>query len=88
MKNATEIRYDELRAGDVIYWSGVKEIVEETIDEGESNNFPGERVIRFKLMPFDEESERLLGKFYSHGTYGGVGFLRVDLIHRGLPYCM
>lgn len=81
-----EIRYDEMRAGDVINWHGARELVEEVIFEGESEYNPGEQVVRFKLRPFDEEAEEILGKFYSNGTYGGVWSLKVDLIHRGLPY--
>ena len=79
-----EIRYDEIRAGDVILFHGAKELVTEIVDEGESEYYPGERVIRFDLQPYDEEAEKILGKFYSRGTYGGVGWLKVGLVHRGI----
>ena len=79
-----EIRYDELRAGDVIEWHGAKEIVEWTEDQGESEHNPGEKVIRFKLMPYDKEAVEMLGKFYANGIYGGVGFLTTELIQRGI----
>ena len=78
----TEIRYDQLRAGDIICWHGAKEQVMETVDECESKYYPGERVIRFTLRPYDDEAVKMLGKFYANGTYGGVGFLTVALIER------
>ena len=78
------IRYDEIRAGDVIQFHGAKVWVIETIDERESEYYPGERVIRFTIQPFDNDALGALGKFYSHGTYGGVGFLKVGLIKRGI----
>lgn len=77
-----EIRYDELRVGDIIRFHGAKERITEVVDEGESDHYTGERVIRFTLEPYDEEAVKLLGKFYSKGTYGGVGFLTVTLIER------
>ena len=77
-----EIRYDELRAGDIILFSGAKVIVEETVDEGESTYYPGESVIRFTIRPYDDEAIVMLGHFYAHGTYGGVGFLPAQLIER------
>lgn len=77
-----EIRYDELRAGDVIVFYGAKERVVEVRDDGESEYYKGERVIRFDLEPYDDEAVKLLGKFYSHGTYGGVGFLTAALYRR------
>ena len=79
-----EIRYDEIRAGDVIMFHGAKEWVRSTWDEGESTFYPGERVIRFDLYPYDEEAVKILGKFYSSGIYGGVGFLKTTLIKRGI----
>lgn len=79
-----EIRFDELRAGDVIYWYGAKVIVTEVRDAGESEYYPGERVIRFDVEPFDKKSIKMLGQFYSRGTYGGVGFRRACLFQRGL----
>lgn len=77
-----EIRYDELRVGDIIRWHGAKERVTEVVDECESDHYAGERVILFTLEPYDDEAVNLLGKFYSKGTYGGVGFLTVTLIER------
>lgn len=79
-----EIRYDEIRAGDVISFHGAKELVLETWDEGYSEYFPGEKVIRFQLRPYDDEAEKLLGKFYSRGIYGGVGWLKIELLKRGI----
>lgn len=79
-----EIRYDQIRAGDVILFHGAKELVTETVDEGESEYYPGERVIRFTIQPFDAEAEAILGRFYSRGTYGGVGWLPIDLVSRGI----
>lgn len=77
-----EIRYDELKAGDVIVFHGAKERIVEVRDDGESEYHKGERVIRFDLEPYDDEAVQILGKFYSHGTYGGVGFLTAPVYKR------
>lgn len=44
--------------------------------------YPNEKTIGFDIEPADEEAERILGKFYSHGSYGGVGCLELELIKR------
>lgn len=75
-----EIRYDEIKAGDVIRFHGANELVTEVWNEGPSEYYPEEDVIRFKLQPADEKAVEMLGEFYSHGTYGGVGFLKVGLV--------
>lgn len=77
-----EIRYDQIKEGDIIRFHGANEFVTNVYDEGESEYYPGERVIRFDLIPADKEAVRILGKFYSHGTYGGVGFLTAGLVSR------
>ena len=77
-----EIRYDQIKAGDIIRFHGANEVVLSVCDEGESDYYKGERLIRFELSPADDEAIRILGKFYSKGTYGGVGFLKVGLVKR------
>lgn len=74
------IRYDELKVGNVIRFHGANEIVVDVWDEGESEYYPGEKIIRFELRPYDEEAIKILGNFYSKGVYGGVGFLTVGLV--------
>lgn len=76
------VRYDQLEVGDVISFHGAREIVIGVSDCGESKTYPGESVIRFDLAPYDNEAEEMLGPFYSRGTYGGVGFIEVELLER------
>lgn len=80
--NTKEIRYDEIKVGDVIFWHGAKEIVKKVFEFPAPANewFPDEVSITFELEPADEEAVRLLGNFYSHGTYGGVGCLTAELV--------
>jgi len=75
-----EVRYDELKPGDIIRFHGANEKIVNVWDEGESEYYPGERVIRFELTPADAEAVEMLGEFYSHGIYGGVGFLTAGLV--------
>lgn len=77
-----EIRYDEIKAGDIIRFHGANEVVTEVWTDGKSELYPEEDIIRFTLRPADERAVELLGEFYSHGTYGGVGFLKVGLVKR------
>lgn len=76
-------RYDELKAGDVIYWYGAKlrivEIRSYPYTE-ELYSHLTSSVVRFDVEPADEEAVELLGNFYSHGTYGGVGCLVVETV--------
>ena len=44
--------------------------------------YPNEKTISFDIEPADDEAERILGKFYSHGSYGGVGCLKIELVKR------
>ena len=75
-------RYDELKVGDVIWWYGAKERVVAVREfPAPANEFyPNEKTIRFDIEPVDDEAVGILGKFYSHGTYGGVGCLTVELV--------
>ena len=76
-KKLEACRYDELRAGDVIWFHGARERIKEVWNypNEESNPFydRAKSVIRFELEPADDEAVETLGSFYSHGTYGGVG---------------
>lgn len=76
-------RYDELKAGDVIWWYGAKlrivEVRSYPYTEGPYSHLTS-LTIRFDVEPADEQAVRILGKFYSHGTYGGVGCLVVETV--------
>jgi hypothetical protein len=78
------IRYDELKKNDVIkfHCANVR-IVNVTETPAPANKwYPNEKSISFEIEPADEEAVQILGRFYSHGTYGGVGCLEVELISR------
>lgn len=78
------IRYDEIQEGDIILFHGANErVVSVSALPAPANEYyPNEKTISFTLEPADEEAERILGKFYSHGEYGGVGCLTTELIKR------
>lgn len=78
-------RYDELKINDVIIFHGGKCRVTDlkttpyVFTEDNRIDFSNETdvVVSFTIEPEDEECVELLGNFYSHGTYGGVGCLKV-----------
>lgn len=78
--NYTEKRYDELKVGDVINFHGanvkVKDIKRRPYTE-EYYKDECTEVIHFEIEPADDEAEQILGKYYAHGWYGGVGCLKV-----------
>ena len=79
------IRYDELKVNDVVLFHGanlrIKNIIEKPAPANEY--YPNEKTIGFDVEPADEEAEKIMGKFYSHGFYGGVGCLEIELVKRG-----
>jgi hypothetical protein len=78
------IRYDELKVNDVIKFHGANVRVTKVIETPAPANewYPNEKTIRFDIEPADEDAVKILGKFYSHGTYGGVGCLTTELVRR------
>lgn len=78
-----EKRYDELKAGDIILWHGAIEVVEEYKEYPAPANewYPNEKLIRFKLKPYNDEAVECLGSYYANGTYGGVGCLTVTVLN-------
>jgi hypothetical protein len=79
-----KIRYDELKVNDVVMFHGANvRIIKVTEKPAPANEYyPKEKTISFDIEPADEETEKILGKFYSHGTYGGVGCLNLELVKR------
>lgn len=63
------VRYDELKVGDIINFHGALERVVKVEKKGSD--------IFFTIEPFEDESIRILGKFYSNGTYGGTGSMSI-----------
>ena len=78
------IRYDELKKNDVIRFHGANVIITEITETPAPANewYPNEKTITFTIKPADDEAIKTLGKFYAHGTYGGVGCLTTTLISR------
>ena len=74
------IRYDELKVNDVVMFHGANvRITKITVLPAPANEYyPNEKTIGFDIEPADEEAEKILGKFYSHGSYGGVGCLELE----------
>lgn len=79
-----KIRYDELNVNDVIRFHGADVRVTNLTEAPAPANewYPNEKTISFDVEPADSDAETTLGKFYSHGTYGGVGCLEIELIRR------
>ena len=78
------VRYDELKVNDVVRFHGadvrIKKVVEHPAPANEW--YPNEKTIDFEIEPADDEATEILGSFYSHGTYGGVGCLTTTLVSR------
>ena len=77
-----DIRYDELKVGDIILFHGALERIVElkTFPAPANEYYKNEKIINFTLEPINDESIKILGKFYSRGTYGGVGCLIATII--------
>lgn len=76
-------RYDELKVNDIIWWHGAKVRVTDVQSFPYTEEyFKGQtdKTVNFTIEPFDNEAIRVLGNFYSHGTYGGVGCLPIETI--------
>ena len=73
-------RYDELQIGDEVIFYGanvrIKDIKRRPYTEKAYKNECTE-TISFEIEPADEEAIEILGNFYAHGWYGGVGCLKV-----------
>lgn len=78
------IRYDELKVNDVIIFHGENVRIIKVTEKPApaSEYYPNEKTIAFDIEPEDEEEEKILGKYYSHGSYGGVGCLKIELVKR------
>lgn len=78
------IRYDEIKKNDVIKFHGANVRVVKVAETPAPANkwYPNEKTMRFDIEPADGAAEKILGKFYSHGTYGGVGCLTIELVSR------
>lgn len=67
-----EIRFDELKSGDIILFHGARvKVVTVNIAPADWNT--AEKYVTFEAEPADAEALDIMGPFYSHGTYGGVG---------------
>lgn len=77
-------RYDELKVNDVVMFHGanVRIIKVTETPAPASEYYPNEKTIAFDIEPADEEVEKILVKFYSHGSYAGVGCLELELVKR------
>lgn len=78
------IRYDELRKNDVILFHGAKLRITEIHETPAPANewYPNEKTISFTVEPADKSAVKILGNYYAHGTYGGVGCLEIRVISR------
>ena len=78
------IRYDEIRVGDILrfYGANVKVIAVREWPAPANEYYPEEKTINFDIVPADDAAVEILGNFYSHGTYGGVGCLGIALVKR------
>lgn len=62
--------YNELKVNDGIFWYGMKAIITDV------NHF--DNTVIFGIKPLNEKEEQIMGKFYAHGHYGGLGTLRIE----------
>ena len=74
-------RYDELKVNDVIWFHGAKvKIIDVQFFPYNEEYYRDrtDKTVTFTIEPANEEAIEILGRFYSHGTYGGVGCLTVE----------
>lgn len=78
------IRYDELKQNDIVKFHGANlRITKITETPAPANKwYPNEKTISFETAPADEKAIEILGSFYAHGSYGGVGCLEIELVSR------
>ena len=79
-----KVRYDELKVNDIIRFHGANvKIVKYSESPAPANKwYPNEKTISFDIEPADDDAIKILGGYYSHGTYGGVGCLEAFLVYR------
>ena len=80
MSKIYEKRYDEMQVGDVVYFHGANvRIININRHPYTEKLFADEckEVISFEIEPADDDAIEILGNFYSHGWYGGVGCLKM-----------
>lgn len=80
MATYTTKRYDELQVGDVVSFHGANvRIINIKSRPYTEELYKDEctEVISFEIEPADDEAEQILGKYYAHGWYGGVGCLKM-----------
>lgn len=83
MANTITKRYDELNIGDVVFFHGANvKIIDIKRRPYTEEYYKDEctETIHFEIEPADEEAVEILGQYYSHGWYGGVGCLKMSCI--------
>ena len=78
------IRYDEIKVNDIVKFHGADVKIVKVVEHPAPANewYPNEKTIDFTIEPANEEALKVLGSFYAHGTYGGVGCLGITLVER------
>ena len=78
------VRYDELKVNDVVRFHGADVRIKKVVELNTPANewYLNEKTISFEIEPANDESLKVLGKFYAYGNYGGVGCLELPLVAR------
>ena len=78
------VRYDELKVNDVVRFHGADVRIKKVVERNTPANewYLNEKTISFEIEPANDESLKVLGKFYAYGNYGGVGCLELPLVAR------
>jgi len=73
--------YGQLQIGDVIFFHGanvkVIDIKRTPYRDNLLTKDECKEVISFEIEPADDEAVEILGRFYSHGWYGGNDFVKI-----------
>ena len=77
-----KIKYSELKTGDVIIWYGAEVVIREIHREYREpyGHFKGGNCTYFTIAPNNKKAIEILGRFYAHGTYGGIDTLEVHKV--------
>lgn len=76
------VAYSDLKIGDVIIWYGAEVVIREINREYRKpfGHFKGGNCTYFTIAPNNKKALEILGRFYAHGTYGGIDELTVEKV--------
>lgn len=82
--NMETVKYKDLQKGDVIAWYGALLRIVAIVHIMRTYKGEKDPCTYFTVEPYNDESVKILGRFYARGTYGGVDYLEVSRMKKGV----